>query len=166
MKTLKHLLTALLLMVATVAMAHDFEVGGIYYYITNATNKTVKVTYKGSSSTEYSNEYTGNVVIPETVVYNGVTYNVKAIGHHAFYECTELTSITIPNSVTSIEYYVFRGCVGLTSIIIPNSVISIGDNAFSDCTGLTSIEISNSIATIEYNAFARCKKLKSIISVH
>lgn len=162
MKIFKTSLFAIAVLLCSIANAHDFEVGGIYYYITNATNKTVKVTYKGSSSTEYSNEYTGNVVIPETVVYNGVTYNVKAIGHHAFYECTELTSITIPNSVTSIEYYVFGGCVGLTSIIIPNSVISIGDDAFSDCTGLTSIEISNSIATIENNAFARCKKLKSI----
>lgn len=102
MKIFKTSLFAIAVLLCSIANAHDFEVGGIYYYITNATNKTVKVTYKGSSSTEYSNEYTGNVVIPETVVYNGVTYNVKAIGHHAFYECTELTSITIPNSVTTL----------------------------------------------------------------
>ena len=136
MKTLKHLFTALLLMVATVAMAHDFEVGGIYYNILSEEEKTVKVTYRGDSYSSYSNEYTGSVDIPSIVTYNNVAYSVTSIRGYAFDGCTGLTSVKIPNSVTSIEYYAFYGCSGLTSITIPNSVTSIGSSAFSGCTNL------------------------------
>ena len=130
MKTFKHLFTTLLLLCAAVATAHDFKVNGIYYNITDATNKTVAVTYKGSNVGEYSNEYTGSVVIPESVTYNATTYSITSIGYEAFSDCTGLTSITIPNSVTSIESSAFRDCTGLTSIEIPNSVTSIGGGAF------------------------------------
>ena len=102
MKTLKHLLTALLLMVATVAMAHDFEVGGIYYSILSEEEKTVEVTYRGNYYNSYSNEYTGSVDIPSMVTYNDLTYSVTSVGACAFDGCKELTSVTIPNSVTTI----------------------------------------------------------------
>ena len=130
MKTLKHLLTALLLMVATVAMAHDFEVGGIYYSILYGEEKTVEVTCRGNFPNSYSNEYTGSVDIPSMVTYNDLTYSVTSIGFGAFDGCSGLTSITIPNSVTSIGHYAFDGCSGLTSVTIPNSVTSIGYSAF------------------------------------
>ena len=153
MKTIRHLFTVLMLLCSAVAFAHDFEVGGIYYDITNATNKTVSVTYQGDSYYAYSNEYTGSVVIPQNVTYGGVTYSVTSIGNSAFRDCNNLTSIEIPNSVTSIRNYAFEGCFGLTSIVIPNSVTSIGYSAFSDCTGLTSIVIPNSVTSIESDAF-------------
>ena len=76
MKTLKHLFAVLLLLCATVATAHDFEVGGIYYNILSKADKTVEVTFKGSSYSEYSNEYTGNVVIPGTVTKSEITTTV------------------------------------------------------------------------------------------
>ena len=79
MKTLKFLFTALLLLCSLTATAHDFYAGGIYYNITNDTNKTVEVTYKGYYYYDYSNEYTGSVVIPESVTYNGATYSVTSI---------------------------------------------------------------------------------------
>ena len=82
MKTIKHLFAALLLLCATAATAHDFEAGGIYYKITDATNKTVEVTYRGTYSNEY-NEYTGSVVIPESVTYDGTTYSVTSLGSSA-----------------------------------------------------------------------------------
>lgn len=107
---LKHLFTVLLLLCNSIATAHNFEVDGIYYNITDATNKTVAVTYKGSSSTSYE-EYSGDVVIPKNVIYNDVTYNVTSIGSDAFYKCAELTSVTIPNSVTSIGSYAFYKCI-------------------------------------------------------
>ena len=163
MKTIQHLFTALLLLCTTAVAAHDFYVDGIYYNITDATNKTVAVTYRGSSYSAYSNEYAGNVVIPESVTYNGATYSVTSIGRYAFYECTGLTSITIPNSVTNIGSGVFYGCSGLTSITIPNSVTSIEYHAFYECTGLTSIEIPNSVTSIESYAFDNCSSLKKAL---
>ena len=122
MKTIKHLFTALLLLCVIVATAHDFEVDGIYYNITDAAKKTVAVTSKGSA---YSNEYTGNVVIPEFVTYNGTIYGVTSIGGFAF-----------------------EGCTGLTSVVIPNSVTSIGVSAFNDCTSLKTLCFEDGIETL------------------
>ena len=118
MKTFKHLFTTLLLLCAAVATAQDFEVNGIYYRIISTSKKTASVTYKGSS---FSSEYTGSVVIPESVTYNGTTYSITSIGERAFYWCSGLTSITIPNSVTSIGTSAFNRCSRLTSVTIGNS---------------------------------------------
>ena len=126
MKHLRHLFTALLLLCATAVAAHDFTVDGIYYNITDATNKTVEVTYGGTSYSQYSNEYNGSVVIPESVTYYGTTYSVTTIGDEVFKICSGLTSVVIPNSVTSIGNSAFSGCYRLTSVVIPNSVTSIG----------------------------------------
>ena len=87
---------------------------------------------------------------------------VTSIGNSAFFYCTSLTSITIPNSVTSIEPYAFYNCNSLTSITIPNSVTSIGNFAFSDCSSLTSITIPDSVTSIGNYAFAYCEGLTSI----
>ena len=162
MKNFKHLFTALLLLFSVAVNAHNFEVSGIFYNITDATNKTVAVTYRGNSYDEYSGEYTGDVVIPETVTYNSVTYSVTSIGHFAFGGCRGLTSIEIPNSVTGFGNYAFRYCRDLTSIEIPNSVTSIGSYAFEGCSGLTSIEIPNSVTSIGESAFEGCSGLTSI----
>ena len=132
---LKHLFTTLLLLCSSVVSAHDFEVDGIYYKILSNEDKTVEVTHKGTYYGQFSNEYTGNVVIPENITYNGNTYEVKSIGQYAFYSCTSLTSIVIGDNVTSIVDDAFYGCFGLTSIEIGNSVTSIGGAAFYDCTG-------------------------------
>ena len=80
----------------------------------------------------------------------------------AFRICSGLTSVTIPNSVTSIGISAFEGCSGLTSIDIPNSVTSIGRWAFNDCSGLTSITIGSGIKNIDIEAFANCKKLETV----
>ena len=163
MKNLKGLFTALLLLCCLTATAHNFAVGGIYYNITDATNKTVEVTYRGSSYYEYSNEYTGSVVIPESVTYNSTTYSVTSIGSSAFSGCTGLTSIEIPSSVTSIGNYAFYGCSGLTSVEIPNSVTTIGNEAFRGCSGLTSVVIPNSVTSIGGAAFSDCSGLTSVV---
>ena len=88
-------------------------------------------------------EYSGEVVIPESVEYDGIAYVVTSIGDYAFKDCEGLTSVTIPNSVTSIGISAFWCCSGLTSVTIPNGVTSIGSMAFFNCSGLTSVHISD-----------------------
>ena len=88
--------------------------------------------------------------------------SVTSIGDDAFRECSGLTSVTIPNSVTSIGDEAFRDCSGLTSVTIPNSVTSIGSWAFSGCSGLTSVTIPNSVTIIDYSAFSSCSNLEDV----
>ena len=134
---------AIMLCVALPTLAHDFEVGGIYYNYLDKTAKTVEVTYKGSYYTSYYNEYTGSVTIPSSVTYSGTTYSVTSIGYGAFYRCSGLTSLTIGNSVTLIGWKAFEDCTVLTEVTIPNSVTLIGNNAFYGCRGLTEVNISD-----------------------
>ena len=98
------------------------------------------------------------VVIPDTIDGKSVT----SIGEFAFFDCTSLTSITIPNGVTSIGDYAFRDCSSLTSITIPDSVTSIGESAFGWCTSLTSITIPNGVTSIGDYTFWNSTSLTSI----
>lgn len=119
--------------------AYDFVENDIYYDIYNANDKVARVTYKDRTY----NSYTGSVVIPSSVTNEGITYSVKYIGDNAFQDCVGMTSVTIPNSVTTIRIDSFRGCTGLTSVTIPSSVILVGNRAFDGCTGLSKVEISD-----------------------
>ncbi len=162
MKNLKHLFTALLLLLcSTVAFAHDFEVGGIYYNILSEEIKTVAVSFKGTSYYDYSNEYTGGVVIPQSVTYNGTAYDITSIEDDAFRNCG-ITSVTISEGITSIGKWAFAYCTRLTNIVFPSSVTSIGYSAFFSCGGLTSVTIPEGVTSIEYYAFSSCSGLTSI----
>ena len=106
--------------------------GGDYYYYNN----------KGSNKLYYTSEY--------------------HLGDCAFINCAELTSITIPSSVTEIDEEVFAGCSGLTSLPISSSVTKIGKRAFEGCTGLTSVTIPSSVTSIDQFAFYGCSGLTSV----
>ena len=91
-----------------------------------------------------------------------IRIGTKVIGDGAFWGCSEITGVTIPDSVTNIGDYAFYDCSGLTSVMIGNGVTSIGYSAFTNCSGLTSIEIPNSVMSIDYGAFAYCSGLTSV----
>ena len=163
---MKNLLLLVMMMLPVVASAHDIAVknaDGVficYNYVNNGAE--LEVTYWGTSYLDYSNRYSGNVVIPEEVTYMNETRKVTSIRNEAFRDCSGLTSVTIPNSVTSIGDYAFRDCSGLTSVTIPNSVTSIGNWAFFGCSGLTSVTIPNSVTSIGDRAFFGCSGLTSV----
>ena len=175
MKKLFVFLFSLILSVvfSTSASAYDVKIDGIYYNL-NSEGKTAEVTVN------WNDRYSGEVVIPSSITVEGKEYTVKSIGNEAFYKCSGLTSVDIPNSVTSIGDYAFGGYTGLTSINIPNSVTSIGDCALFGCSGLKDVIIVNNmfvhlpetysghysipenISQIIGGAFYNCKGLTSV----
>ena len=108
--------------------------------------------------TDCDESISGDVVIPDTIE----GYPVTIIGAAAFNNCTEITSVTIPDSVTLIGDWVFAACTGLTSVTIPDSVEAISYRAFSNCTRLTNITIPDSVISISDFAFSGCEKLTDI----
>ena len=181
---LKYLLLLLLALLGSTTLwadivrieeTHDYtEVDGIYYEFYDD-NKTAAVTcasytyaydildgvITGNWEEYYSSDYSGDVVIPDSVTFNGTTYRVTYIAQSAFNECIDLTSVTIPESVTGIGVEAFHYCTSLTSVTIPNSVTSIGAGAFRVCSGLTSVTIPNSVTSIGKMAFYFCFGLTS-----
>ena len=188
MKTIKFFLTTIAVLLGSVmANAYDFEVDGIFYDILSSTDLTVEVTYEGYSSNSYKEEYSGVVIIPSSVTYNSRTYSVTSIGTKAFYDCSSLTSVTIPNSVTSIGSNAFwnTGIYNDTSnwenhvlyidncliraektisgaCIIKESTRLIASNAFERCDSLSSVTIPNSVISIGIGAFNDCSSLTSV----
>ena len=109
-----------------------------------------------------SNNYIGSITIPTMVTYGGVEYSVTSIGDGAFFYCSGLTTITIPESVTNIGDDAFNGCTSLTAITLPEGVTSIGNSAFRYCSRLTSITLPEGVTSIGRSAFYECSRLTSI----
>ncbi len=156
----KQILLLILMLLPIVASAYDAKINGIYY---NFSDNKAEVTYLKYQDNYpyYISDYTGAVVIPASVTYNGKTYTVTGISNYAFYKCSSLSSISIPSSMIVIGEWAFYGCSSLTSVTIPNSVTNIGNNAFYEC-GLTSVTIPSSVTSIGNNAFRSCSRLTSI----
>ena len=147
-------LSLMLLSLSNYSFAYDFKKGGIaysFYYLENG--RTLYV------SRDIDNPYSGSITIPAYVIHEGYKYPVTAIGQEAFYECENLVSVTIPNSVTSIGLAAFASCSGLKSVSLSNSLKIIGKYAFSNCKSLRTITIPNSVTTIEDCAFEGCSNL-------
>ena len=113
---------------ATCLWAYDFEAGGLFY---NVISDTIPYTAEVTNHPGFPYEI-ASATIPEKVNYCDITYVVKRIGAGAFEDCYALTSVTIPNSITSIESFAFKNCQSLNSINIPQSVVFIKPNAFSN----------------------------------
>ncbi len=148
-----------LTMCSLTANAEKAKINGLWY---DLIDRTKEATLFHWEENEHSVPYSGDIVIPATVKYEGVEYNVTRIGSAAFHYCGNLTSVTIPNSVTSVGSIAFLYCSGLTSVSIPNSVTSIENGAFYGCSGLTSVTISNNVTSIGDNAFYGCRGLTTV----
>ena len=158
---MKKTFSLLLVLFCSLALrAERFEYNNIFY--NTLSDSTVEVTTQTEwGFAGYNHE---SLVIPQTVDYQGKTYRVIRIGQAAFYEYTSLTSITIPNTVTSIGIGAFYKCEKLDNLTIPASVTTIEKEAFLNCTGLTSFKFdySSSLTTIGEKAFAACCSLRAI----
>ena len=159
------ILTVALYLIVSVAATAKTTIDGICYDLNSKTLEAT-VTYLGERSfTNYNPpKYTASSIeIPSEVKYDNKTYKVTTIGSFAFYECTEVKSIKLPNTITSIEYKAFQICTSLTSINLPTSIKDIETSAFASCHSLKSITIPEGVTTIAQQAFYGCESLTSIV---
>ena len=151
--SIRYLLIFLACFLSLPLRAEEIQIDGITYSYQKGS---------GEASVSRGDNSLSHVNILPSFICDGYSYKVTSIDVDAFYHCSNLTSIEIPNSVTSIGKNAFSGCSSLTSIEIPNSVTSIGNWAFLDCSSLTSIKIPNSVTSIGYKTFYQCSSLTSI----
>ena len=135
----KQLLLLLIMFLPLVTMADAIEIDGIYYIlISKGDSKGAEVT-----KSPYYNKYKGIIEIPETIVFDGESYQVTSIGGEAFSGCKGLSVVKIPPSVISIGKLAFYDCSSLKVINIPRSVNLIGENAFRWCKNLERVDITD-----------------------
>lgn len=169
---MKTRLLTLLLVITAMAMpasAYDFMVNGLCYN-KNSDGNSVTVTYENSSNNPSYNSLSGALTIPSSVTYSGKTYSVKAIGESAFERCANVTSVTIPTSVTSMGGVAFFGCDGLTKVNISDlakwcnidfdgywsNPLYFAKNLYVNGSKVTSLTIPSSITNIKKYTFAGC----------
>lgn len=162
MKKIYIFLSLCLITITNFAQTTFTNTDNVKYEILDADAKTAQVV-------QYDNKPTGAITILDKVTINSEEYTVTSIESPddywdaAFNNCTDLTSVTLPNSVTSIGDYAFYECTSLTSVTLPNSMASIGNYAFASCRGLTSITIPASVTSIGDGAFQMCSNLKNFV---
>ena len=148
----------------TEGIIYDKSDDGTYAIVVEYQGDAKKIriadTYQGLPvKTIYNGAFGENETITSVIIPDSVT----SIGSAAFSDCKSLTSVVIPDGVTSIGNYAFSFCRSLTSIEIPDSVTSIGNSAFYNCSGLMSIEIPDSVTSIGSSVFYCCTRLSSVV---
>lgn len=145
------------------AVQYDFAAtvpsGQMLFFKIEGNGVKVVSQYSQTNATNYddNNRPSGNLVIPNNINNDSASYAVVGIGDYAFRDCVGLSSVIIPNSVTTIGRLAFAGCTGLTAMTIPSSVTTI-DGAFVGCDNLIAVSLPNSITSID-GAFAGCSNL-------
>ena len=136
----------------------DINVNGLWYLI-NKTERTAKVTFPSDKHEKYE----GNIVIPNSIQYNDVEYEVTSIGEYAFQNCQNLHTIIVSNSITKIEWHAFEGCLKLSAIRLSDQITSIDRSVFAHCVSLTKIQIPASVIFLGEDIFQDCVSLQTII---
>ncbi len=148
-----------MLCVSISTFAYDFVANGIYY-TKLSDGFSVQVSNK-SKNTFAKSTYSGDIVIPESVTYDGLSYNVTSIGRFAFYE-SDVTSVELPNGIVSIEDRSFAKSTAMTSCILPETITTIGVAAFSGCASLKTINIPKGVSTLNLETFYGCKSITEV----
>lgn len=147
-------LTLLLLFLCLDIYAYDVYIDGLYYNA-DLNNKTVSVT---SGDIKYS----GDIIVPSSIVINGKELPVVSVSSTAFQSCPNLKSVVLSNGIKTIEGLAFYNSVDIQKIVLPESIISIDNNAFWNCSSLEVINIPNGITKINDYLFYDCSSLKNI----
>lgn len=156
----KILLLPLFTIIAIQASALGFTYEGINYTILDEAAKTVVT--KAGTSTAAGSEVSGEIVIP-SIVSDGInSYTVSGIGNKSFYKTT-ITSVSIPNSVTSIGSDAFKSCTRLASAELGEGIEKIGTSAFAKCESLKAISIPDKVTYVDEETFSECNSLESVI---
>jgi len=148
----KFLLLSLTMFFSLFAHADGINIFGVYYNLISANGSAVAEVTKSPEG------YSGSIVIPELITYNGIDYTVTAIGNSAFMHCQNITSVTLPSTIKSIGKYSFQECWQLNYLNLPEGLTSIGERAFW-FSGLISVELPSTVTYIAKEAFLQCTKL-------
>ncbi len=139
----------------------DGEVG-----ICSVINSEEKIVYSNAADktidyTKYSN-YSGDIVIPQSVNYNGIDYTVTGISDYAFAHCYNLRSLSLPQTITSIGYSAFTYCTGISQIELPDAVSGIGVSALSGCHRLLDVKLPSNLDSVPAFLFSECLSIRDI----
>ena len=151
---MKKFLSLIFLTAMAIGVKAQQEIDGIFYNL-NTEAMTAEVV-------ENYDFYSGKIVIPSTVTFNGVSYTVNSIGDFSFYDCGSLSQVELPNTITNIGQYAFENCSSLKSVNIPEGVTAIGEHAFGECVDLTKMEVPSTVKTMGSGVFGGCTSLTDI----
>ena len=153
----KSFIIMVVMLVLTTSSAFAEEIDGLNYKLDSETKTAILIP-------KTNGKYVGDIVVPGKIKgTDGAEYSVVTLGAECFSACYNLSSITIPSTVTVIGVRCFKECGSLTSIVIPSSVSSLGEGCFKNCSSLTSINIPSSVTSLGYECFYGCSSLVSII---
>lgn len=152
----KSFIIMVVMLVLTTSSAFAEEIDGLNYKLDSETKTAILIP-------KTNGKYAGDIVVPGKIKgTDGAEYSVVTLGAECFSACYNLSSITIPSTVTVIGVRCFKECGSLTSIVIPSSVSSLGEGCFKNCSSLTSINIPSSVTSLGYECFYGCSSLTSI----
>ena len=152
-----------ILAISSCLYAYEVEIGGIYYGFIGRGKAYVT---HGGLTAHAESHYTGKVVVPEEITYDGRTYTVVSVDENAFAGCEDLTSVEFPSGVLAVSPCAFLGCTGLTSVILPRGIMSLGSCAFTGCTSLEQITLPRHAALVDSLTLYCCASLTSLVLPH